>query len=734
MAQVNTGTGGVMELTVTLVGGSNPGNYSTIRVIASIYSPSGTFGSPMGGWSVSGLASGEWSTTSAAGWETIYDSGNFNIYHNPDGTHPGVGYTFHIDWTGTSGVGGPTDVYQGLSLPTRKVVPATPTGLTATRISDTQVNLSWSHSGSASNGQPTQNKIQKRVNGGAWQDVATIAATTTASVTVAANQQLEFRVLASNTAGSSAYSAVSNTVYTTPAAPSGVTATKNGSNIDITFVENVGYDAYNHEVWHGTITGGVTTWDGSPLATLAAGDLDYTHTAPNPAQVHVYRVRAKQGTLYSGYSVSNSVQLLTAPAKPTVPALPAFANRSAVFRLPWTHNPIDSSGQTKYQWRWSSNGGSSWTTGSKTTSTNQYHDFASGTWSANQTIRFQVRTKGQYDSGSDGDASYSPWSDPVDVTFKSLPVATIISPANASVYPDAVFKATLGFAQAEGATYVKSELELIQSAVVLEARESTLLVGITFDTPVANGGSYSVRARVQDSNGLWSAWVTHTFTVTYTLPVPAVVTTTYLPETGWGQLDLTIAAPGGGQAAASTVTITRTIDGVEETVVENYPVASAMTFLDTFPTIHGTNSYKVTTISAIGARNTVLASLITSETKRAFLSKGAGFATVVCFGGNLTVSEALSVASDTVPAAGRTKPIGLYGVEQDVQLKVSSTLFEGFGSTIKQVRDALLIPGKTGYRGPDGRRVVGPVKGGINRKSGGALNSAQLSFTIAETS
>lgn len=679
-----------------------------------------------------------WSGTFGYDWRPaglqskVIASGTSRVYHNADGTPPA---SFTVSGangaTGSSGGGSGGSVAMALTLPTLKVLPGTPNTLVATYISDTQVDLTWAHT-SASNGQPDTNKIQKKVNDGAWVDVATVSATTAASVAVAANQKIEFQVLATNAAGSTAYSAASAPVYTTPGAPTSAVATKTGADIVLTFAENVDYSAYNHEVWHGTITGGVTTWDGAALTTLAAAVLTYTHVTPNPAQVHVYRVRAKQGALYSGYATSNSVQLLTAPAKPTIPATAPYADKASIFRFSWVHNPVDSSAQTKRQVRYSTDGGSTWTTGAKTVSTDQFIDFAANTWAANAAVTFEVRTKGDYDSGADGDASYSPWSDPTVVTFKTVPVATIVSPANASVLNTSTLAVTLGFAQAEAATFVRAQVELLQAAVLLEAVESVNLVGIPFATPVLNGGAYDLRARVQDSNGIWSAWATSAFTVVYLAPVPADVTLTFLPDNGWGQIDLVIAAPGVGQAAATTVSITRAIDGgTPEVIVTDYPVASPMTFLDTTPVTHGTNTYTVTTKSALGAQSIVVEDLVTEECRRAYLSKDAAYSTVGTFGANLEVSESLSVASDTIQTAGRTKPVGLFGVETSVSLKVSSFVFEDFGSTVDEMRALLLVPGKACFRDASGRRVFGTVKGSVSYKK---VGRADLGFTLEETS
>ena len=286
-----------------------------------------------------------------------------------------------------------------------------------------------------------------------------------------------------------------------------------------------------------------------------------------------------------------------------------------------------------------------------------------------------------------------------------------------------------GFSQPESATYVSSVLQLLQGATLLEEMSTTVQTGATFATQVQNGVSYTVKVKVRDSNGLWSDWASSTFDVAYLPPVPATVTVNYLQDTGFGQVNLLIPAAGAGEAEAATFTITREIAGVVEDVVRDYPVQAEIAILDTTPVVNGANLYRVTTRSALGAEVTVTATLTTAEKRRAFLSKGPGFATVGVFGGNLDVDEDASVAGETVVAAGRAKPIGLYGTETSVKVKVKSFVFEGFGSTLEQLRDLLLIPGQACYRDPSGRRVFGVVDGSISRKR---ADRGDFSFTLEE--
>ena len=731
-------SGYILRLNVNEVGYDANGNYSVVSWSLQIIkgSGSGKWADGPHGWSVNiGGATGGGSIGSydfrAYSVLTLGSNGSLVVGHNPDGSR-WIDSSAFFDDNNTWGELGDASAGGGFWLTQLTVAPGTPTGMTATRVSDTQINLAWSIS-HASNGAPTSTLVQSRVNGGAWTDLIGLGNVRSVTVSASPNQKVEYRVRAGNSAGTTGFSAASAPIYTTPGAPTDIVSTKDAA-MDITtvFTENVNYAEHEHEVWHGTVTGGVTTWDGSVLATLPSGTLSYKHVAPDPAFQHVYRVRAKAGTLTSAYAVGNTVQLLAPPNAPVVPAMPAFADKAQALTFEWTHNPVDTTAQTAYEFEYSTNGGSSWTSTGKVVSGAQSRTIAGGTYAANVALQTRVRTWGQATTGGAEGTGASAWSTIRTVTYKTAPTATITSPTEGATLNDATLRVTVGFSQPEAATFVKTQLELLQGVDLLETLESTIQVGITMATPVQNATSYTIRARVQDSNGLWSAWDSNAFNVVYLSPVPAVVDLEFLPDSGFGQIGLTIAAPGAGQDDAALLTITRTIDGVEEVVVANYPVEPSLTFLDTTPVTHGTNTYKVTTISDLGAVSVVTADLVTEECRRAYLSKGPSFQFSGVFGANLEVDEDVSVASDTVQAAGRTKPIGLYGTETSVKIKVSSFVFDRQGfSTINDLRALLLVPGKACYRDASGRRVFGTVQGAVQYKK---TDRGDLSFTMIETS
>lgn len=737
---VNTGTAGRLRIEASEVATNVAGNWSNVswwvyleeRVTSNTTWTAGAVPAAVD----VGLNGNDWTGSFSFDWRgagnqtTLIASGTTQVVHNPDGTGS-VTIRAAIGDTGTSGAGGPATVDVSLPLTTLYADTDVPFDVVATRVSDTQINLSWVHD-SPSNGLPHSNQVYRSVNGGAYVQILDIAASSGATVSGQANQKLQFKVSAWNPAGFSALSDPSNEVYTTPAAPDSAAAAKNSSlDIVVSFNSNVAYSEHTHDIQHGTVSGGVTTWDAGILATVASGVESYTHVAPNSGQIHVYRVRARAGSISSGWVTTNSVQVLAAPNKPTIPAMAAFADKASPLVVAWQHNSVDTSPQTAYEFEVSTTGGGAWSSSGKVASSVSSRTIAASTYTANTELTVRVRTWGSATTGGSEGTGASPWSDPRTITFKTAPTTAITEPANGGSLDDSVIRVTLDFAQAEGASFVKAQLELLEGATLLETRESNIRTGITMGTVGQNGITYTIRARSQDSNGLWSSWASNSFTVNYLAPVPAVVTTSYLPDNGYGQLDVTIAAPGEGQSESTLVTIVRILAGVEEVIIEDYPASAALTFIDTTPTLKGENIYHVTTKTNLGAQSTVTASLVIDECRRAFLSKGAGYSDVVAFGGNLEVSSSVSVASDTVPAAGRTKPIGLYGVETNVQLKVSSYIFENFGSTPEEIEALLLQPGKACYRDPSGRRMFGSVKGSIDSNK---VGRGTLSFTLIETS
>lgn len=739
MVDVNTGTSGTLRVTGSVVGSSAAGIWWdvawSLQLIERVSAGSSFQLNPKAASvSIAGVGT-VWSGTFTFDWrpsglqsQTIA-SGTTRVFGPPSGSGSGLGnVTGSIADTNTSAAGGPTSATKTVSLPTLTVLPGVPTGVVATRVSDSQVSVAWTQP-AASNGQPTSQTVRRRINGGSFADVVTLSPATSTTVAASANQKLEYEVRATNAAGSTDWSATSAAVYTSPAAPSGVVAAKDTSlNIDVSWTPNVAFSEHQHVVEFST--NGGSSW--TALATVAAGTSTFKHTSPNPALVHVYRVRAvnTSGGLTSAWVQSNSVQLLTAPNAPTLPVLAAFADKAADFILTWTHNPVDTTAQTAYEVEFSTNGGSSWSSTGKVTSAVSSRTITANTYAADVAVTVRVRTWGQATTGGAESTGASAWSTQRTVTFKTRPTAAILTPADASTWTEAELRVGLSFTQPEDGTFVSATLQLKQGSTVLETIQSTTLASTTFITEVEDGESYTVTATVTSSHGITSTLVDADFSVAYTLPVAATVTVTYLPDSGIAQLDVTIPTAGVGEEDAVAVSIFRTIDGTVETIQSAFPITVGdTTFLDTTPTINGVNEYRVRTLSGDGAARDTLVDLTTNETIFAFFSNGAGFSRIVSFFGNLRFTATPSIATALVTTAGRTKPIALFGTNRGLTVTGSAAIVPERGSSVDEIEALAAEGGIVCYRDPSGRRVFGVLS--VSIESTSSIRS-DMQYTITE--
>ncbi|GAA3730062.1 hypothetical protein GCM10022239_03340 [Leifsonia bigeumensis] len=694
-------------------------------------------GGPAGGsgdfpaYDFEGIHSGtDYSATPTGGAVLIFSSTQ-SVVHDADGSKS---FTVSASHAAAATLGTASISSKTVTLTKLTQVPGTPTGVTATRVSDTQTTVAWTNN-DAANGARTGNKVQQSVNGGAYADAATIAPASSVVVSTAVNRKTVYKVNASNSAGTSAYSIPSAPIYTTPAAPSGVSAAKNASlDVVVVWTDNVAFTEHTHKVETASSSDGGASWSAWSTLTSAGSGGTYTHAAPDAAKLWKYRVTAVNSdtaALASSAVESNTVQLLAAPNKPTLPALGPFVDKAAAFVVPWTHNPVDTTPQTAYEVGYSTDGGGVWSTTGKVASTTSSKSFAASTYAADVALTVRVRTWGEATTGGADGTGASPWSDLATVTVKTRPVVTITAPVDAGTWTEAELTVELGFSQAEGATFVSATISLYEGVTLLEQLASTTLASTVMDTRVANGGSYTVKVTGLDSNGLTSALVESDFTVAYTEPVTASVTATYLEDSGIGQLEVTIPTAGVGEADAVSVSITRTIDGATETVFTDYPTEPVLTLLDLTPTIHGDNLYTVTTKSADGATAEVQVTMTTTEDRWAFLSKGADFTDIVAFSANLKFGSTPTVDSALLKASGRSRPIGLYGTGGDLVVSGTVDIFEDDPSTPEEIEAFLLLSGKACYRDPSGRRMFGQVAGAISRENS-AL--ASLSYSITETS
>ncbi|HXI51676.1 MAG TPA: Ig-like domain-containing protein, partial [Candidatus Saccharimonadales bacterium] len=132
------------------------------------------------------------------------------------GTAPNLTFTPTIGWSGTTSFtfrvndgalnSSPATVIITVNAATS--IPAAPSGLSATAVSSSQINLAWTDTSANEDGF----KIERSNNGSSWSQIATVGPNTTtySSTGLSANKTYYYRVRAYNVLGNSAYSNTSS--------------------------------------------------------------------------------------------------------------------------------------------------------------------------------------------------------------------------------------------------------------------------------------------------------------------------------------------------------------------------------------------------------------------------------------------------------------------------------------------------------------------------------------------
>src|SRR5919109_3237603 len=212
--------------------------------------------------------------------------------------------------------------------------PPAPTGLTATAVSSSQLNLSWT----ASSGATSYNVLRSTTTGGPYTQIASgVAATSFSDTGLAASTIYFYVVQAVNSAGTRGNSneASATTPLGPPLAPTNLTATAGNAQVSLSWTISDGATSYN--VLRSTSSGGPYTQIAGGVSTTS-----YTDTTVSNGTTYFYVVQA----VSSGGTSGNSNQAISTPtAPPLAPTgLTATAMSSSQINLTWTA----SSGATSY--------------------------------------------------------------------------------------------------------------------------------------------------------------------------------------------------------------------------------------------------------------------------------------------------------------------------------------------------------------------------------------------------
>ncbi|MDE0076144.1 MAG: fibronectin type III domain-containing protein [Caldilineaceae bacterium] len=234
-------------------------------------------------------------------------------------------------------------------------VPGVPQNLRATTAGPTSIQLNWDASAGAAS-----YSIQRRMNGGAWVDLSGVSGTSHTDSDLTPSTAYDYQILATNTAGSSAWSAVVTQSTADPTAPAAtnVRATAGANNIllewDVPDDGGAAITGYKVQV-----SGDGSTW--SDLATLGASQTSYDHTGLTPGTMNYYRVQAMNSIGDSAWSQTRSARV--AAVAPGAPSLIASPDGQNAIMLTWSA-PADDGGAaiTGYTLQVSSDGTTGWST------------------------------------------------------------------------------------------------------------------------------------------------------------------------------------------------------------------------------------------------------------------------------------------------------------------------------------------------------------------------------------
>lgn len=241
-------------------------------------------------------------STASGGPYSIVASGITTTSYTDTGLTAGTPYYYIVN--AVNGFGTGTDSVEVSGIPTAGGVIATPTGLTATAASSSQINLSWT----ASAGATSYTVKRATVSGGPYTTVATgVTGTSYSSVGLVSSTTYYYVVSAVGSGGTSLNSAQASamTLAGPPLAPTGLTATAGNVQVALSWSATAGATSYN--VKRATTSGGPYTTIASPTTN------SYIDTGVVNRSTYYYVVSA----LNANGESANSAQASAKPSGPT---------------------------------------------------------------------------------------------------------------------------------------------------------------------------------------------------------------------------------------------------------------------------------------------------------------------------------------------------------------------------------------------------------------------------------
>ena len=396
------------------------------------------------------------------------------------------------------------------------------TGLTASRVSDNQVNLSWTNPATAIDGV----EVQVSINGAAWATVTTLGSASSYQYTQAtADHTYAFRVRATYQSSAGAY-AESSAVTMAPAPPASISvAATIGTNVTVT-LDNPSEVATSTSY---QLSADGQTWAGSEVTGQST-----TSFSVNMGTNHYIRVKNVNATGASAWLVSGYIQTVTKPNPPNISASMQTWDVASDLVVSWVGSYPDGSSQTAYKYRTRKNGGAwSETTVNPSTATSLTLTPAAAGVSVGDTFSVSVATKGAA-------ADYSDYPAELVIQVAQKPTVYVTSPAGSPqatiqtmpIEVRATFSDTGNTCEAATCTLKQGTAELYSEAMAIS--NGALSCDISEFLP-DNNAAYTLEVYAISSTGLSQTAVVP-FATDFVEPQAGELQITNDPETGYVSL------------------------------------------------------------------------------------------------------------------------------------------------------------------------------------------------------
>lgn len=404
-------------------------------------------------------------------------------------------YAYRVKARNNAGWSGASNTYSFIAYDT----PPAPSGLSASRVSDTLARVAWANNPGGDVRPYTSVSVERSTDGGGYVGVATLpgGATNWADNGVTPGHYYAYRVKAGNGAGWSGPSGAS-TVYNTPPVPGGISLAKaSATSVRVTVT---GYANWAPCELQRRLNGG--GW-------AAVGTYSAWPVIDNPGGGTArYRVRAVRDGLASAWCESEEIVAIVAPNAPALGQLATPYESGSTVTVAWTPNHPDGTAQTAAQVEVAIDG--------KATTHDIHGDTASleltGLADGGYTVR--VRTKGLH-------ADWGAWSEYSAFTVAAFPIGNFTSPSMEGALV-AAMPMHIKWAVADKTGVVLQQMELLDAAgnvmwssYIDNALREQELGSYGF---IANNAAYTLRFTVRGGSGL-SATFTRAFHTNWLSPI-----------------------------------------------------------------------------------------------------------------------------------------------------------------------------------------------------------------------